>query len=40
MEKPKDMPSIFTKNRSKAIMVGLRFENIKKKVTNRIIMMK
>ena len=40
MENPRDTPSIFTKNKSSTIMFGLRFENIKRKVTSRIIKMK
>ena len=40
IENPKDTPSIFTKNKSKEIICGLRFANIKKNVARKIIKMK
>ena len=40
IENPTDMPSIFTKNKSNAIISGLRFENIKRNVTRKINRMK
>ncbi len=40
IENPRDMPSIFIKNKSKVIKTGLRFENIKRKVMKRINKMK
>tara|TARA_B100000963_G_scaffold315494_1_gene294679 strand:- start:1861 stop:2010 length:150 start_codon:yes stop_codon:yes gene_type:complete len=40
IEKPTDMPSIFTKNKSNVIMTVLRFENIKKNVMRKINRMK
>tara|TARA_B100001115_G_scaffold112023_1_gene82936 strand:+ start:137 stop:349 length:213 start_codon:yes stop_codon:yes gene_type:complete len=40
IEYPTDMPSIFTKNKSKEIMSGLMFENIKRNVMSKIKRMK
>ena len=40
MEKPRDIPSIFTKNKSSEIMSGFKLENKKKKVTRSINKMK
>ena len=40
IENPIDKPSIFTKNKSTVIILGLRLENTKKKVTRRINKMK
>tara|TARA_B100002019_G_scaffold173204_1_gene149696 strand:+ start:8884 stop:9045 length:162 start_codon:yes stop_codon:yes gene_type:complete len=40
IENPRDIPSIFTKNKSNSIMFVLRLENIKKKVIKKINKMK
>ena len=40
IENPMDTPSIFTKNKSNAIIFGLRLMNIKKNVIRRIKKMK
>tara|TARA_B000000557_G_scaffold164536_1_gene133640 strand:- start:622 stop:744 length:123 start_codon:yes stop_codon:yes gene_type:complete len=40
MEYPTDIPSIFTKNKSNAIISGFIFENIKRKAVRRIKRMK
>ena len=40
IENPRDTPSIFTKNKSTIIMLGLRFENKKKNEIRRINKMK
>ena len=40
IENPTDIPSILMKNKSKTIMSGLRFENIKRNEVKRIKRMK
>ena len=40
MENPTDIPSIFTKNKSNTIKLGLILENIKRNVIRRIKRMK
>jgi len=40
VENPRDIPSIFKKNKSNVIIFGLRLENIKKKVIRKINNMK